>query len=105
MMTRLIIAVAFVLLLAAGPLQAGGDPARGQTLSEDCAGCHGDDGMGDDETPKLAGLDAAEHIAALKGFASGEKEDESGMMADVASALSEQDMADLAAYYATLGND
>jgi cytochrome c553 len=104
MTTRLIIALAFVLMLAAGNLQAGGDAAKGQELSAECADCHGEDGMGDDETPKLAGLDPAEHVAALKGFASGEREDESGMMGDIASELSEQDMADLAAYYATLGN-
>jgi cytochrome c553 len=104
MTTRLIIALAFVLMLAAGNLQAGGDAAKGQELSADCADCHGEDGMGDEDTPKLAGLDPAEHVAALKGFASGEREDESGMMGDIASELSEQDMADLAAYYATLGN-
>jgi len=105
MTTRLTFVIAFVLILAAGTVQAGGDPAKGQELSENCAMCHGDDGMGDDETPRLAGLDAVEQVAALKGFASGEREDESGMMADVAKELSEQDMADLAAYYSSLGND
>lgn len=105
MKTRLIFAVLCVLMLAAGSIQAGGDPVRGQELSVDCADCHGEDGMGDDEFPKLAGLDAAEHVADLKGYASGERVDESDMMGDIASELSEQDMADLAAYYATLGND
>jgi len=105
MTMRTIFALTFILMLAAGNLQAGGDAARGQELAADCAGCHGDDGMGDDETPALAGMDAAAQIAALKGFASGEREDESGMMGDVASELSEQDMADVAAYYATLGSD
>ena len=47
-------------------------------------------------------MDEAAHVAALKGYASGEKEDASGMMADYAAALSEQEMMDLAAYYATL---
>ena len=54
------------------------------------------------DTPAIAGMDEAAHVDALKGYASGEKEDASGMMADYAVALSEQDMADLAAYYATL---
>ena len=103
MTSRFLIATLFVFMLAAGTVQAGGDAANGQTLSEDCAGCHGDDGKGDDdEIPALAGMDEATHVAALKGFASGEREDESGMMADYAGELSEQDMADLAAYYATL---
>ena len=99
---KLIIAALFAMLMAAGAVQAGGDAANGEALSEDCAGCHGDDGKGDDEIPALAGMDEATHVAALKGFASGEREDESGMMADYAADLSEQDMADLAAYYASL---
>jgi cytochrome c553 len=102
MTKKFLIAAMFIMLLAAGTVQAGGDAARGQTLAEECADCHGQDGKGDDETPALAGMDEAAHVAALKGFASGEREDESGMMADYASALSEQDMADLAAYYASL---
>jgi len=105
MKTRLIFALILMCSLAAGSLQAGGDAARGQELSVDCVDCHGDDGMGDDEFPALAGLDEAEHVAALKAYASGERVDESEMMGDIASELSEQDMADLAAYYATLGSD
>ena len=105
MKTRMIFALILMFSLAAGSIQAGGDAARGQELSADCVDCHGDDGMGDDETPALAGLDEAEHVAALKAYASGERVDESEMMGDVASELSEQDMADLAAYYATLGSD
>jgi len=101
---RLFFAVLVVLMLAAGSVQAGGDAARGQELSVDCADCHGDDGMGDDEFPKLAGLAEAAQIAALKAYASGERVDESEMMGDIARELSEQDMADLAAYYASMGN-
>ena len=104
MTTRLFAAMFFVLMLAAGSVQAGGDAAKGAEIANsDCAMCHGDDGMGDDETPALAGMDEATHIADLKGFASGEKEDDSGMMADVASELSEEDMANVAAYYKSLG--
>ena len=101
---RLFFAVLVVFMLAAGTVQAGGDAARGQELSVDCADCHGDDGMGDDEFPKLAGLAEADQVAALKAYASGERVDESEMMGDIARELSEQDMADLAAYYATMGN-
>lgn len=100
---RILTALLFVFLLAAGTAQAGGDAANGEALAADCAMCHGDDGKGDGgDTPSIAGMDEAAHVAALKGYASGEKEDASGMMADYASALSEQDMKDLAAYYATL---
>jgi len=103
MKTKLLMISMFVLLLAAGAVQAGGDAANGQVLSTDCADCHGADGKGDDESPALAGMDEAEFIAALQGYASGERPDESEMMGDYASGLSEQDMADLAAYYASLG--
>jgi cytochrome c553 len=105
MTIRLIIALTFVLLLAAGPVQAGGDAARGQELAVDCADCHGEDGMGDEDNPAIAGMDEAEHIAALKAFKSGERVDEEEMMTMYAEDLSEQDMADLAAYYKSLGSN
>ena len=105
MTTRLIFALASVLMLAAGTAQAGGDAARGAELAVDCADCHGEDGMGDEDNPKLAGMDEAEQIAALKAFASGERVDELEMMGDIASELSEQDMADLAAHYKSLGGN
>ena len=90
------------LVLATGSVQAGGDVARGMELSEDCAGCHGDDGKGDEDNPLIAGLDVETHVNMLKGYKSGEIEDESEMMFDYVEGLSDQDMADLAAYYATL---
>jgi cytochrome c553 len=99
------IAMMFVLMLAAGSVQAGGDAARGAELAVDCADCHGEDGMGDEDNPKIAGMDEAEFVGALKGYKSGEREDESGMMADYAVDLSEQDMADLAAYFKSLGGN
>ena len=96
---KLLIALMFILMLAAGGVQAGGDAARGAELASDCADCHGDDGKGDEETPALAGMDAAEHAKKLADFKSGEVESE---MADYVGDLSEQDMTDLASYYATL---
>jgi len=100
---KLIFAVMFMLMLVAGGVQAGGDPARGQELAAaDCADCHGDDGKGDEDSPSIAGLDSAKHIDFLKGYKSGEIADEDEMMVDSVEGLSDQDMADLAAYYATL---
>ena len=96
---KLIIAMMFVLMLAAGGVQAGGDAARGAELAVDCVDCHGDDGKGDEDVPGIAGKDAAEHAQMLADFKSGAVESE---MADYVGDLSEQDMADLAAYYATL---
>jgi len=100
MLTRkLIIALMFVLLMAAGAAQAGGDAANGKALSADCVDCHGDMGLGDDEVPAIAGMDAAEQAKKLNDFKSGAVESE---MNDYVGDLSEQDILDLAAYYATL---
>ena len=96
---KLLIAMMFILMLVAGGVQAGGDAARGAELASDCADCHGDDGKGDEDMPALAGMDAAEHAKKLADFKSGAVESE---MADFVGDLSDQDMADLAAYYAAL---
>ena len=99
---KLVIAVGFILLLTAGAVHAGGDSAAGAILAVDCADCHGEDGKGDDDIPALAGLEEAYHIEQLQAFKSGERVDEDEMMPMYAEDLSDQDMADLAAYYATL---
>ena len=99
---KLIIAAMFLLMLMAGNVQAGGDVAKGEELAVDCADCHGDDGLGDEDIPAIAGMDAAKQLKELMAFKSGEREDEEEDMIDSVEDLSEQDMADLAAYYATL---
>lgn len=93
----------FIALLLAGSAQAGGDAARGEEIaSMDCIDCHGESGQGDEDTPPLAGLDEAYHVEQLKAYKSGERTDEGGLMAMTVEELSEQDMADLAAYYAAM---
>ena len=99
---KLMIAMMFILMLAAGGVQAGGDAARGAELAVDCADCHGDDGLGDEDVPGIAGADAAEFAGQLAAFKSGERADEEENMIDSVTDLSEQDMADLGAYFATL---
>ncbi len=98
---KLMIAVMFALSLVAGAIQAGGDQVKGAELAIDCADCHGEEGKGGDNSP-LAGLDEAKHLEMLKGYQSGELTDEDEVMLMFTEELSEQDMADLAAYYATL---
>ncbi len=94
------IAMFLMFMLAAGGVQAGGDVARGSELAaNECADCHGDDGKGDDEVPGVAGMDAAKHAKLLADFQSGAVESE---MNDYVGDLTEQDMADIAAYYASL---
>lgn len=96
---KLIVVMMFALMLAAGGVQAGGDVENGKALSVDCADCHGENGLGDEEVPGIAGLDAAEHAKQLADFQSGAVDSE---MADYVGDLSEQDMLDIAAYYASL---
>jgi cytochrome c553 len=99
---KLMIAAMFMLMLLAGNVQAGGDAAKGKELAVDCADCHGDDGLGDEDIPAIAGMDAADQLKELMAFKSGEREDEEEDMVDSVEDLSEQDMADLAAYFSTL---
>jgi len=77
-----------------------GDPARGQALAaEACAGCHGADGNGEVPAfPKLAGQHAPYLVQELLDYKSGARASE--VMAPMASGLSEQAIADLAAFYA-----
>jgi len=99
---KLIIAMMLILMLAAGSAQAGGDAAKGAELAVDCADCHGDDGLGDEDIPAIAGMDAAKQAKELADFKSGARPDEDENMIDSVADLSEQDMADIAAYFATL---
>ena len=89
-----------VSVLMTGTVWAGGDPARGAELASDCAGCHGEDGQGDEDFPSIAGMDAAALAKTLADYKSGMLESEE--MADFTADLSEQDMADLAAYFSAL---
>ncbi len=100
---KIVFSVMFALLMVSAAAQAGGDAANGEKLAANCVDCHGADGKGIDDAPAIAGLDETEHFEMLKGYKSGEREDEAGVMQMFTEELSEQDMADLAAYYATLG--
>lgn len=102
MNTKILIAVMFVLSGACDVIQAGGDPDRGRELAVVCADCHGEDGKGDDEIPRLAGLEATYLLEQIQAFASGKRVDELELMAMNVEDLSEQEIADLAAYYASL---
>lgn len=94
------------LLLAAAPLAtaAEGDAAAGKRKTSMCAGCHG---IGGYKTvfpevyhvPKLGGQHAAYLVKALQEYKAGNRSHPS--MRAIAAGLSDQDMADLAAYYAS----
>ncbi|MEQ1882648.1 MAG: cytochrome c [Burkholderiales bacterium] len=81
---------------------AEGDPAAGKNKTAMCSGCHGIAGFRTvyPETyhvPKIRGQNAGYIVNALKAYKSGDRSHPS--MTAIAASLTEQDMADLAAYY------
>jgi len=78
---------------------AAGDANTGKTKAAACGACHGADGNSPtDGFPKLAGQHASYLLKQLKDYKDGKRTN--ALMAGQVAALSEQDMADLAAYYA-----
>lgn len=92
------IPVMLVLLLAA-PVQAAGNAAAGEGKAGVCFGCHGPNGNSVNPVwPKLAGQGEGYLAKQLADFKSGARKDP--IMSGQVAALSAQDMADLAAYFA-----
>lgn len=79
---------------------AAGDATAGKTKAAMCAGCHGANGIGiADNFPNIAGQHADYITKQLKAFKSGDRSD--AVMAPMAAGLSDQDMADLGAYFSS----
>jgi cytochrome c553 len=89
-------------LLATGQAMAEGDAAAGEALSATCVACHGANGEGMDPNPPIAGLDVETFITSMNAYKSGENAEP--MMAMMAAPLSDEDIANLAAYYASLSS-
>lgn len=99
---RTVAVVGMVALWAlAGSALAAGDAAAGKAKSAVCTACHGADGNSTmPDWPKLAGQNARYLVSQIKAFKEG-KTRNNPMMAPMVANLSDQDMADLAAYYAS----
>ncbi|MFK8067425.1 MAG: cytochrome c [Gammaproteobacteria bacterium] len=81
-------------------VQAEGDPEAGKTKSQACAACHSADGNSVmPDWPKLAGQGAKYLIQQLNAFKSGDRENP--LMTAPTASLSDQDIADLAAYFSS----
>ena len=81
---------------------AAGDAAAGKQKTVMCEGCHGIAGYRTAfplvySVPKIGGQHAGYIVKALQGYKSGERSHPT--MRAIAAGLSDQDMADLAAYY------
>jgi len=95
-LTAIIIVASFGV---AGVAQAAGNAAAGKDKSAVCAGCHGDRGQGITPNPALAGKPEADLVKALKDFKSGRV---NSVMHGLTASLSDQDIENLATYYASL---
>jgi cytochrome c553 len=96
---RILVAAA---LLATVPttLLAGGDAAAGKQKAQVCEACHGLDGMSVAPTyPNLAGQHESYLIKAMADYRAGRRSNP--IMAPMAANLSDQDIEDLAAWFAS----
>jgi cytochrome c553 len=90
---------ASIFLLATGVAGAAGNPDNGKAKAATCAGCHGMDGNSPSpQFPKLASQHEEYIVEQLKAFKSGTRQNP--IMTGMAAPLSDQDMADLGAYFA-----
>lgn len=101
-MKRTLLALASVAVLGlSSNAIAAGDAAAGKAKAASCAGCHGAQGKSVVPTyPNLAGQNAAYTAKQLKAFKSGARKDPT--MNAMTAALSDADINNLAAYYASL---
>jgi cytochrome c553 len=100
MKKMLLTAVIGMTLAMSTSLMAAGNASAGKSKAVMCAACHGADGNSpSDMFPKLAGQGEAYLVKQLIEFKSGVRSN--AVMASMVAALSEQDMADIAAYYSS----
>ncbi|HEX7116374.1 MAG TPA: c-type cytochrome [Steroidobacter sp.] len=99
MKLRSIALLAALGLTASGAALAQGSPEKGEAKSTPCVACHGPAGKSaNPEWPSLAGQHASYIESQLLAFKNGERENP--LMTPQAQMLSEEDIKDLAAYYA-----
>lgn len=98
-MTRILTSLAMLAALVPTLGQAG-NVERGREKSVVCQACHGPDGngVGDPQYPVLAGQYADYLAHALRSYLTGERQNV--IMQGFVATLSEQDIRDLAAFYA-----
>lgn len=94
------IALAALLVISAPQALARGNVEAGQQKSQVCQACHGPDGngVGDGQYPLLAGQYADYLAKTLRQYRDGTRQNP--IMNGFAATLSDQDIADLSAFYA-----
>jgi cytochrome c553 len=100
-MNKIIFSLILALISINVAFAATGNAEAGKTKAAMCAACHGSNGIGaSDAYPNLAGQHADYTVKQLKAFKSGMRVNP--LMGPMAAGLSEQDMADLGAYFSSL---
>jgi cytochrome c553 len=94
-------------LFPAAAAHAAGDAESGQVKAYTCTGCHGIPGYNNVyptyKVPKIGGQNYEYLTVALKAYRDGERDHKT--MDLQAQALSDQDIEDVAAYFASLGGE
>jgi cytochrome c553 len=101
MTAKLVAALSMVAVIGwISPSLAAGSKDAGQAKSATCMACHGVDGNSvNPEWPNLAGQHSAYIVEQLTAFKAGGRKND--LMSPMAMILSDEDMADLAAYYSS----
>ena len=98
---RTSVAIMCAVMIGAAPAVAGGDVKAGRQKALQCQTCHGLDGQAKlPEAPNLAGQSDIYLVKTLNDYRSGARRHD--MMSLVARNLKDEDIADLAAYYAAI---
>ena len=103
-MKKVMLSVAAIALAGSMGAAVAGDVAAGKAKSAVCAACHGANGIATiPGYPNLAGQNEQYIVNQLKLFKSGErKSGQANIMAPMAAPLTDADIANLAAFYASL---
>ena len=96
-----------ITLFPAGSAYAAGDVEAGKIKAYTCTGCHGIPGYNNVyptyKVPKIGGQNYAYLVSALNAYRNGERDH--ATMESQANSLSDGDMEDIAAYFASLGKE
>ena len=98
-MHRMILSVGIATLLGIATAQAAGDVQAGKAKATACSGCHGASGEGVAPNPALAGKSEEQLVQGMKDYKSGKRDN--AVMKGMVATLSDADMANLAAFYAS----
>jgi sulfide dehydrogenase cytochrome subunit len=98
--TRLAGLAAWAIMMAAAP-GSGAEGSRSIVTVESCTTCHGPGGLSRGEIPTIAGLDVHDLSKALTEFRDGSRT--GTIMGRLVGALSDDDIAAISEYFATIG--